>query len=152
MIIRTEPKDVFMYSVYLIFDPTEPDAEDHNVHEYLERNFLEPKRVESIVYDDRNCEMMYFGGCYIGRHMDALINLQTMAVQREMVAAEIGQTVAKVLKPSDPRLDDVIDQLTESVRQSDGFKTTEDGQLLFTIDVDYLHSKALDLATKTRVK
>ena len=75
-----------------------------------------------------------------------------MAVQREMVAAEISQTVAKVLKPSDPWLDDVIDQLTESVRQSDGFKTTEDGQLLFTIDVDYLHSKALDLASKTRVK
>ena len=116
MIIRTEPKDVFMYSVYLIFDPKEPDAEDHNVREYLERNFLEPKRVESIVYDDRHCEMMYFGGCYIGRHMDALINLQTMAVQREMVAAEIGQTVAKVLKPSDPWRDDVIDQLTESVR------------------------------------
>ncbi len=43
MIIRVEPKDLFMFSVFFVFNRERPDLEDQEVRNYLRQHDLLPK-------------------------------------------------------------------------------------------------------------
>ena len=88
MLVRLEPKDWLMHAVYLFFDEQTPDPEDQEVRDYLSAHQLEPKRTTTTTWDDREWYVMYFGGCYLGRHLRVLSEIQRRAAGEEHAAAQ----------------------------------------------------------------
>ena len=90
MIVRVEPKDWMMYSVFLYFDRNAPDGEDSEAREYLAEHNLVPKREAVTTLEDREFDVLSFGGCYLGQgHMGALSEIQRNAVEKELIADKI---------------------------------------------------------------
>jgi hypothetical protein len=89
VILRVEPKEFFMSTVYLIFDRQQPEPEDEEVRRYLAERQLEPKRAFEAPYQERDCLIWQFGGCYLGRHLDMIADIQRRYIEAEMLAHEI---------------------------------------------------------------
>ncbi len=87
MLVRLEPKDWLMHAVYLFFDEDKPDPEDQEVRDYLAAHGLEPKRDTTTTWDGREWYVMYFGGCYLGRHLRVLSDIQRRAAEQQEAAA-----------------------------------------------------------------
>ena len=81
MRIKVEPKDFFMYSVFLAFQKDEAEAEDEAVKAYIEEHELIPKMQGTDTVDGEELDVMYFGGCYLGRHLGAIEDMQRTAVE-----------------------------------------------------------------------
>ena len=94
MFIKVEPADFFMYTVKLIFDVESPDSEDQDVRNYLEERELTPRYLSTSELDGRSCQIMQFGGCYLGRHLDQLGQIQRKAVEVEVLVEEIQRHLA----------------------------------------------------------
>ena len=79
-----------MYSVYLAFskDCPEPEPEDKAVKAYLAEHELVPKWHGTDVLDGREFEVLLFGGCYLGRHLQAIEEIQRESVTQELLAEE----------------------------------------------------------------
>ena len=69
-----------MYRVILIFDLESPDSEDPDVRGYLAEQELEPRYQSMGELDQRQCEFLQFGGCYLGKHLDSISRIQRNAV------------------------------------------------------------------------
>ena len=89
MFIKVEPAGFFMYTVQLIFDPASPDSEDQEVRDYLTDHELEPRYQYEIEEGGRPCEVLQFGGCYLGRHLQTVGQIQRHAVEVELLTAEV---------------------------------------------------------------
>lgn len=89
MIIRVEPKDFFMSTILLLFDRAHPDPEDEEVKRYLAGRGLEPKRTFDDASQEQYGIVWQFGGCYLGRHLDAIADIQKRYLEAEMLADEI---------------------------------------------------------------
>jgi hypothetical protein len=89
MIIRVEPKDFFMSTILLLFDRAHPDPEDEEVKRYLAERDLEPKRTFDDASQEQYGIVWQFGGCYLGRHLDAIADIQKPYLEAEMLADEI---------------------------------------------------------------
>ena len=72
MFIKVEPAGFFMYTVQLIFDPDSPDLEDQEVRDYLTDHELEPRYQYQTEVEGRACDVMQFGGCYLGKHLQSV--------------------------------------------------------------------------------
>ena len=96
MFLVVEPAEFFMHRVKLIFDVESPDSEDSEVREYLQERELEPRYLYDDELEGRKCQVMQFGGCYLGRHLDELGKIQRKAVELEALAAEIQQQNRRV--------------------------------------------------------
>ena len=94
MFVQVEPADFFMYTVKLIFDLEQPDSEDQEVRDYLDERELEPRYLSTADLDGRQCQIMQFGGCYMGKHLDQLAQIQRRAVEVELLTAEIQSHLA----------------------------------------------------------
>ncbi len=57
--------------VLLLFGPDEQAARDR-VRSYLAENDISPRREYKEARDGAECEIYYFGSCYIEGHMDNL--------------------------------------------------------------------------------
>ncbi len=86
MLVRLEPKDWLMHAVYLFFDEDKPDPEDQEVRDYLAAHGLEPKRDTTTTWDGREWYVMYFGGCYLGRHLRVLSEMPRRAADTQQTA------------------------------------------------------------------
>ena len=93
MIVHTEPKDFFMFTVHFFFNKEHPDAEDQSVKAYLEEKQLYPKRTNKIEHQGWPCEVWSFGGCYLGRHLGAIGEMQRKTVERELITAQVERLV-----------------------------------------------------------
>lgn len=89
MIIRVEPKDWNMYAVIMFFKKERPHTEDADIRRYLAEHRLQPKRQYDTELEGEAFEVMTFGGCYLGRHMSALADIQRGVVERELLAEAI---------------------------------------------------------------
>ena len=90
MFVVVEPAEFFMHRVKLIFDLESPDLEDAEAKEYLEEHELEPRYLFDDELEGRKCQVMQFGGCYLGgNHLDRLAEIQRKAVEVEVLTAEI---------------------------------------------------------------
>ena len=85
MYLKVEPKDWNMYSVMFYFDMTRPNSEDDEVRRYLSDNGLEPRRVGEDQLEERKFEVLQFGGCYLGNHMEAISAIQRRAMERDLL-------------------------------------------------------------------
>lgn len=149
MFIRVEPADFFMYKVILIFDLERPDSEDQPVRDYLAENELEAKYQSTGELDERQCEFLQFGGCYLGRHLDSIGRIQRSAVEIELLTEEIENhlnAAAQPLELSAERRSEAVATLAKDFQQEESFQTDENGNLVAVLDGDAVREAARKLA------
>ena len=149
MFIRVEPADFFMYKVILIFDLERPDSEDQAVRDYLSENELEAKYESKGELDERQCEFLQFGGCYLGRHLDSIGRIQRSAVEVELLTEEIEthlNAAAQQLSLSAEQRSQAVATLAKDFQQEESFQTDENGNLVAVLNGDAVREAARKLA------
>lgn len=151
MIIKVEPADFFMYSVVMISNLETPDLEDREIHDYLESQELEPRYQSEGDFEGRHSESIQFGGCYLGRHLDEINQIQQRYVEEELVAYEInrhlGESDNPVDLPDDQR-EDAIAELMKSFNNEGAFKEMDDGKFSVALDGEAVREAARTLIDK----
>ena len=151
MFIKVEPADFFMYRVKLIFDLEKSDSEDQEVRDYLAEHELEPKYQGTGEVEGSQCETMLFGGCYLGRHLERIGQIQRSAVEVELLSAEVERHLAEsgsgcLALPEEQRRAAVA-ELVQNFRQELSFQTGENGELVAVLDGNAVREAAHQLAT-----
>ena len=155
MYIRVEPKDWNMHSVYLVFDKEAPHPEDEGVKRYLEDHRLGAKTVTNTTMEDRECEVMYFGGCYLGRHLQAVANIQQYSMRQQMLSKEIPvmlregpnyQVREQAAALSAEPLWEEVSKLVEEYNRESSFEVNDDGQPHVALDAGEVQDSFLKLA------
>ena len=151
MYIKVEPADFFMFRVIMTFDLEHPDSEDQEVRDYLTEHELEPRYLSKGEFEDRQCEFMQFGGCYLGRHLESISQIQRTAVEVELLTAEIRVHLDVSPDGSVPIAEDqqqtAIVQLVKDFHQDSSFQTNENGELIVVLDGDEVRAAASQLAS-----
>ena len=151
MIIKVEPADFFMYSVVMIFNLETPDPEDGEIHDYLESQELEPRYQSEGDFEGRHSESIQFGGCYLGRHLGEINQIQQRYVEEELVEYEInrhlGESDNPVDLPDDQR-EDAIAELMKSFNNEGAFKEMDDGKFSVALDGEAVREAARTLIAK----
>ena len=151
MFIKVEPAEFFMYRVKLVFDLEKSDSEDQEVRDYLAENELEPKHRGTGEFEGSQCETMLFGGCYLGRHLERIGQIQRNAVEVELLSAEVERHLAEsapvYLALPEERRRAAVAELVRNFRQTSSFKTGENGELVAVMDGNAVREAAHQLAT-----
>ena len=151
MIIKVEPADFFMYSVVMISNLETPDPEDREIHDYLESQELEPRYQSEGDFEGRHSESIQFGGCYLGRHLGEINQIQQRYVEEELVEYEInrhlGESDNPVYLPDDQR-EDAIAELMKSFNNEGAFKEMDDGKFSVALDGEAVREAARTLIAK----
>src|SRR5918992_2147918 len=143
MIIRVEPKDFFMSTIFLIFDREQPDPEDEEIKGYLAERSLEPKRTVETAYQERDCLVWQFGGCYLGGHLNTVADIQRRNLEEEMLAHELPrllkesaavETQETVDQLPDTRLQELVGTLVKEFHQESSFAPDADGNIKVTLE------------------
>lgn len=154
MIIRVEPKEFFMATVYLIFDKQQAEPEDTEVKAYLAERQLEPKREFENTYQERDCLVWQFGGCYLGQHLEAVADIQKTHIEAEMLAQEIMrllhessdgevQQVTEALPKA--QLQELVNALVKELHQESAFESDEEGHVKVTLESALLQKRFKEL-------
>ena len=140
MFIQVEPKDFFMYSVKLYFDLEDPNSEDQAVQDYLKERELDPKYRWTDELDGHRCEVMQFGGCYLGRHLERIGQIQRHAVEVELltdvVEEHLGALTLAILPLPEAQRQSILAQLVQQFHQDSSFKAGDGGELVACVDSD----------------
>ena len=151
MIIKVEPADFFMYSVVMISNLETPDPEDREIHDYLASQELEPRYQSKGDFEGRHSESIQFGGCYLGRHLGEINQIQQRYVEEELVEYEInrhlGESDNPVDLPDDQR-EDAIAELMKSFNNKGAFKEMDDGKFSVALDGEAVRKAARTLIAK----
>ena len=151
MIIKVEPADFFMYSVVMISNLETPDPEDREIHDYLASQELEPRYQSEGDFEGRHSESIQFGGCYLGRHLGEINQIQQRYVEEELVEYEInrhlGESDNPVDLPDDQR-EDAIAELMKSFNNKGAFKEMDDGKFSVALDGEAVRKAARTLIAK----
>ncbi len=135
-----------MYRVKLIFDLEQPNSEDQQVRDYLTEHELEPRYLSTQELDERQCEVMQFGGCYLGRHLDRIGQIQRNAVEVELLTAEIeshlNASTSEELLLTEEQRQDTIANLVQEFHQDSAFETAENGELRAVLDGEAVRAAA----------
>ncbi len=118
MYIKVEPAGFFMHTVKIIFDLDCPNQEDGPVREYLAEHELEPRYRWDDDLEGNRCEVLQFGGCYLGNHLQGIGQIQRNAVEVELLTAEISRHLDSVLDGQAVLQAPLPDHLTEERRQA----------------------------------
>ena len=153
MRIRVEPKEFFMYSVFLAFNAANPEPEDEAVKAYLAEREVIPKTEGKNTWDGQEFDVMYFGGCYLGNHLNAIEDIQRAAVEQEMLTEEIERILKETTHEatrraadatSQPQLKELITGLAQEFHQESSFGADEDGGLKVTLGPELIEQKFLE--------
>jgi hypothetical protein len=142
MFIELTPKDWFMMRVGLIFQEGDPDPEDAWVRSYLSEQQLVPRHQ---VQEERNgvpCEVLYFGQCYLGRHLHALQNLYQRGVERSLLVEKLRELRRSHSESSidwpvgldDHTFETLLPALAEALHEQASFGTDDEGYFTLTLD------------------
>src|SRR6266700_2592257 len=104
MRIKIEPKAFFMYAVFLAFSKEHPDPEDEAIKAYLDAHELIPKAQGTDKFEDQEFDVMYFGGCYLGKHLQVIEDMQRKAVERGLLTVEIERILQETTAPGTRRV------------------------------------------------
>ncbi|MYC28923.1 MAG: hypothetical protein F4X65_02385 [Chloroflexi bacterium] len=156
MFIKVEPAGFFMYTVQLIFDPASPDSEDQEVRDYLADHELEPRYQYQIEEDGRPCDVLQFGGCYLGRHLQSVGQIQRHAVEVELLTAEVEGHLAALALPqlAAPNSEDgevrqeTVAALVSELHDESAFQPDENGELAVVLDREEVKAAALRVLGK----
>ena len=148
MFIKVEPAEFFMYRVILVFDLESPNSEDQEVRDYMTEWELEPKYQRVGDFEGSNSEIMQFGGCYLGKHLGRVSEIQRGHVEKEIIVAEIGKLLDDEGDPvavPDDRRDETVRQLAESFHQPEVFQPNDEGLLEAVLDATAVRQAAREL-------
>ena len=154
MIIRIEPKDWNMHTVLMFFNEEEPHSEDADIRSYLEERHLEPRRQYNTELAGEKFEVWTYGGCYLGRHMNALADIQRTVVEKELLAEAIPElltsgpdanAVALAATKSASDMTAIVNALTESLHTPDNFGIDTNGELQTTVSAEDVQAQFLTL-------
>ena len=140
MLIKVEPAGFFMHTVKLIFDLDNPDLEDIEVRDYLAKHELEPRYRWDDKLEDDNAEVIQFGGCYLGNHLQDIGQIQRKAVEVELLIEALTPYVEEVLKEvesgqvSDGKC--ITEQLVKIFHDESYFGSNEAGELTVNLPGD----------------
>jgi hypothetical protein len=151
MIIKVEPADFFMYSVVMISNLETPDPEDREIHDYLESQELEPRYQSEGDFEGRHSESIQFGGCYLGRHLGEINQIQQRYVEEELVEYEINRHLGESDNPvylPDEQREDAIAELMKSFNNEGAFKEMDDGKFSVALDGEAVREAARALIAK----
>ncbi len=142
MFIRVEPAGFFMHTVKIIFDLDCPNSEDGPVREYLAENELEPRYRWDNELEGNRCEVLQFGGCYLGNHLQGIGQIQRNAVEVELLTAEITGHLDSVLDGqaslpallTEERRQAAISALVSEFQRESAFQPNEQGELTAVLE------------------
>ena len=154
MIIRIEPKDWNMHTVLMFFNQEEPHPEDADIRRYLEERHLQPRRQYDTELAGEKFEVLTYGGCYLGRHMNALADIQRAVVEKELLVEAIpgllasgpdakASSLAATKSASD--MTAIVDALTETLHTPDNFGIDANGELQTTVSAEDVQGQFLAL-------
>ena len=156
MFIKVEPVDFSMYRVILIFDLESQDSEDQQVRDYLAEHDLEPRYQSTGELDDRKCEFLQFGGCYLGRHLESIGQIQRSAVEVELLTAEIevhlNASTGEAFHLPEEQRQETIAELVRKFQQETSFQTGENGELIAVLDSDGVREAARQLVASSSTR
>ena len=153
MFIKVEPAGFFMHTVKLIFDLDNPDSEDIEVRDYLARHELEPRYRWDDKLEDDKAEVIQFGGCYLGNHLQDIGQIQRKAVEVELLIEALTPYVEEVLKEvesgqvSDGKF--ITDQLVKIFHDESYFGSNESGELTVSLPVDVVLRSARSISNNS---
>ena len=153
MFINVEPAGFFMHTVKLIFDLDNPDSEDVEVRDYLAKHELEPRYRWDDKLEDDKAEVIQFGGCYLGNHLQDIGQIQRKAVEVELLIEALTPYVEEVLKEvesgqvSDGKC--ITDQLVKIFHDESYFGSNESGELTVSLPVDVVLRSARSISNNS---
>ena len=153
MFIKVEPAGFFMHTVKLIFDLDNPDSEDIEVRDYLAKHELEPRYRWDDKLEDDKAEVIQFGGCYLGNHLQGIGQIQRKAVEVELLIEALTPYVEEVLKEvesgqvSDGKC--ITDQLVKIFHDESYFGSNESGELTVSLPVDVVLRAARSISNNS---
>ena len=148
MFIKVEPAEFFMYRVIIVFDLENINSEDQEVRDYMTEWELEPKYQYTGDFEGSNSEVMQFGGCYLGRHLGRISEIQRSHVEREIITAEIGFALDDDGDPvaiPDGLREDTLAQLALTFHQPEVFQPNDEGLLEAVLDAPAVRRAAREL-------
>ncbi len=148
MFIKVEPAEFFMYRVIIVFDLESPNSEDDEVRDYMTEWELEPKYQRTGDFEGSNSEVMQFGGCYLGRHLGKISEIQRSHVEREIITTEIGRALDDETDPvavPDVRREETLARLVQTFHQPEVFQPNEEGLLEAVLDAPAVRQAAREL-------
>src|SRR5215470_5242189 len=143
MRIKIAPKEFFMHAVFLAFSTEHPDPEDDAIKAYLDTHELIPKAQGTDRFDDQDFEVLYFGGCYLGTHLDVISDMQRQAVEHELLTVAIERILQEPTAPETrgvaektpaPQLKVLIANLAQEFHQDTSFGANEAGYLKVVLE------------------
>jgi len=153
LFIKVEPAGFFMHTVKLIFDLDNPDSEDIEVRDYLAKHELEPRYRWDDKLEDDKAEVIQFGGCYLGNHLQDIGQIQRKAVEIELLIEALTPYVEEVLKEvesgqvSDGKF--ITDQLVKIFHDESYFGSNESGELTVSLPVDVVLRSARSISNNS---
>ena len=153
MFIKVEPAGFFMHTVKLIFDLDNPDSEDIDVRDSLAKHELEPRYRWDDKLEDDKAEVIQFGGCYLGNHLQGIGQIQRKAVEVELLIEALTPYVEEVLKEvesgqgSDGKC--ITDQLVKIFHDESYFGSNESGELTVSLPVDVVLRSARSISNNS---
>ncbi len=142
MFIKVEPAGFFMHTVKLIFDLDCPNQEDGPVREYMAEHELEPRYRWDNELEGNSCEVLQFGGCYLGNHLQGIGQIQRNAVEVELLTAEISRHIDSVLDGqallpahfTEEQRQTAICALVSEFQRESSFQPNEQGELTAVLE------------------
>ena len=154
MRIKIEPKEFFMYAVFLAFSTEHPDPEDEAIKAYLNAHELIHKAQGTDTFEDQKFEVMYFGGCYLGKHLDVISDMQRQAVEHQLLTVDIERILQETTAPEtrrvadqtpEPQMKALIATLVQAFHQDASFGANEAGYLRVTLEPTVIEQRFLEL-------
>ena len=147
MFIKVEPAGFFMHTVKLFFDLDSPNQEDGPVREYLAEHELEPRYRWDDDLEGNRCEVLQFGGCYLGNHLQGIGQIQRNAVEVELLTAEISRHLDSVLDGQASLTEEsrqaAICALVSEFQRESAFRPNEQGELTAVLEESEVREAAL---------
>jgi hypothetical protein len=146
MFIQVEPAGFFMYTVRLIFDLENLNPEDQQVRDYMVEHELEPKYQWSAEMEGSQCEFMQFGGCYLGRHLESIGQIQRRVVELELLTAEVEthlkELASEEVGANQDKREATLAALVEEFHVESSFQANEQGELTAILDGNEVRESA----------
>jgi hypothetical protein len=100
---------------------------------------------------------MYFGGCYLGKHLEVIRDMQRQAVEHQLLTVDIERILQETTAPEtrrvadqtpEPQMKALIATLVQAFHQDASFGANEAGYLKVTLESAVIEQRFLELVGK----